>query len=278
MSVLKISFNYIITIHNKADLIKDVILGVINSAGPESTIYPVLDGCTDLSEAVIDDLIKLYPEHRIIKLYAEDVHELKSINIGLNNSNQTGRGYNIILQDDVVLQDEKLEERCIELYDSFKKLGVVSFRHGANISRQLLEDFTNPEPLIDYIQSECGHYPKPSATLKIGFFVFKEIVIKSPICIPFQVIRELGVPDEAYAPWNDIAYTYRVSATGYKNGVFAIKFRSDVSWGTTRNKKQELDVEDVQLKNGLLFRFQYRELPPLDEKYSNYREYFFFDV
>ena len=118
-------FNYIITIHNKQELIKEVILGVINCAGPESYIYPVLDGCTDQSEAVIDDIIKAYPSVKIVKLHAGDIHELKSINIALNHASQHGEGYNIILQDDVILKDRDLEKKCSYLYHSFTNLGIV---------------------------------------------------------------------------------------------------------------------------------------------------------
>lgn len=278
MSAQNIFFNYIITIHNKENLIRDVILNVLKSAGPNSCIYPVLDGCSDSSEAVIDDLIRLNPSFKIVKLFADDVHELKSINIGLNAASQVGEGYNIVLQDDVLLQDPDLEQRCILLYSLFDKLGLVSFRHGANISRELIQQTMIIEPWEDYIQSECGHYPDPVSMLKTGSFIFKEVVIKSPLCIPFKVIREAGKPDEAFAPWDDAAYCYRVSTAGFANGVFAVNFRSDVAWGTTRNKRQKLQVEEVMLRNLNLFRNQNPVLLPLDKEKYNNRRYVIFNT
>ena len=269
MSNSPIKFNYIITIHNKEKLIKDVLLSVMNSAGANSFIYPVLDGCTDGSEAIIDEIIASYPNVNIKKLYAPDVHELKSINIGLTNVNQAGEGYNIVLQDDVLLQDADLEKKCAALYQSIPDLGIVSFRHGGNISRGLIRKTSITDPLSDYIENECGHNPHAVSVLRNGFFVFREVVIKSPICIPSKVVREIGIPDESYAPWDDIAYCYKVSQAGYSNGVFAVDFRSDVDWGTTREKVQVVKIDKVQQKNLALFRTQNPELSKLDgNKYS----------
>ena len=265
-----IHFNYIITIHNKEYLIGDVMLGVINSAGKNSHIYPVLDGCTDHSEDIIDEVIQYYPDVKITKLYATDVHELKTINIGLNYASQQGEGYNIILQDDVLLLDADLERKCINLYKQFEQLGIVSFRHGGNISRHLLYEEHSLNPLQDYIQTACGHFPDPEYHMPLGSFTFREAVIKSPVCIPFKIIRELGTPDEKYAPWDDIAYAFTVSSAGYANGVYAINFQSDVNWGTTRNTIQQFEIEQVQSKNLALFRELHPNISSLDvNKYNN---------
>lgn len=263
-------FNYIITVHNKESLIRAVLMSVINCAGEHSCIYPVLDGCTDGSEQIIDDIIQANPEFKIVKLYADDVHELKSINVALNYSDQQGAGFNIVLQDDVLLQDPNLEMKCIFLYQSFPKLGLLSFRHGGNISRTAGNYSSVADILEDYVQSEFGHYPKPKSMLTKDSFIFKEVIMKSPICIPFHIVREIGTPEEIYAPWDDVAYCYKVSRAGYANGVFAINFRSDVSWGTTRHKQQKYQVEKVQERNLFTFRTQYPDLEPLDlKKYNN---------
>lgn len=272
------SFNYIITIHNKEELIRNVMISVIQTAGPESHIYPVLDGCTDSSEFIIDELIELYPENKITKLFANDVHELKSINIGLESANQNGAGYNIILQDDVILQDLTLEETCIHLYNRFDHLGIVSFRHGGNLSRELIYDESILTPFQDYIQNECGHFPSSKPILSIGHFVFREIAIKSPICIPFKIVRDLGIPDEDYAPWHDIAYCYKISEAGYRNGVIAINYLSDVYWGSTRTKIQKFDVDQVETKNLALFRIQNPNILPLDTKKYPNKQYVIFEL
>jgi len=264
-----VSFNYIITVHNKEDLIRDVMIGVIHSAGLNSTIYPVLDGCTDSSESIIDDISRLYPKVKIVKLFADDVHELRSINIGLMHSNQNGEGYNIILQDDVILEDKKMESKCIHLYSQFNQLGILSFRHGGNISRKGIH-YPKYSPLIDYIQNQCGHNVNPSTMLKTGSFTFREVAIKSPICIPFKIIREQGIPNELYAPWDDLGYCYRISNAGYCNGVLALNFVSDVDWGSTRAKKQKISIFEVACNNMDKFTYFHPDIPPLDSlKYDN---------
>ncbi|WP_406824413.1 glycosyltransferase [Pedobacter sp. KACC 23697] len=265
-------FNYIITVHNKESLIENVILSIITIMGDNSIIYPVLDGCTDRSESIIDELVFRYPDNKIVKLYANDVHELKSINVGLKAANQNGFGFNIILQDDVLLTDADFEKHCLLLYNKFHNLGVVSFRHGANISRELIVKKTSVKPLIAYVENESGHNPDPLYKLKTGFFTYKEVAIKSPICISSEVVNKVGIPDEIYEPWDDLAYCYSVLCAGFYNGVYSIDFQSDVEWGTTRKKKQVLDISKVEIKNLQIFKNRVPEIIPLNRNiYSSER-------
>lgn len=268
-----ICFNYLITVHNKENLIRDVILGVLNAAGPCSTIYPILDGCTDLSEYIIDELICANPDRKIVKLFADDVHELKAINVGLRSADQAAEGYNIILQDDVILQDAELEKKCLLLYQSFDHLGILSFRHGANISRTQIHDERIFMPTKNYIQNQCGHHIDYQKILRNGLFTFRELAMKSPICIPCKIIREQGIPDEVYAPWDDLAYCYRISQAGYANAVFALNFSSEIDWGSTRTKKQKTDPGKVMIANLKTFKSRHPNIPPLDQKKYDNRIY-----
>jgi len=253
-----IKFNYIVTIHNKQDIIGKVILNIIACMNSNSTLYPVLDGCTDDSEEIIDQIIKTHPNKDIKKIYAADVHELKSINEGLRNSDQSGVGYNIILQDDVVLKAFDIEKKIIELYSQRPNLGLVSFRQGGNISRNLIKKNTALPPITNRIENIKGHNYNPFSVLQLGCFTYREVVIKSPICIPFEVINIIGLPDETYAPWDDLGYCYSALKAGFDNGIYAIDFESDVSWGTTRTKKQKVSVSEVEKKNILIFKTRHR--------------------
>ncbi|MGN6195289.1 MAG: hypothetical protein ACTHOB_10145, partial [Ginsengibacter sp.] len=80
-------FNYIITIHNKEDLIEDVLNSVIKCCNANSFIYPVLDGCTDKSEEIVDQIIRENRNISINKIKVNDVHEIMSINEALKLSN-----------------------------------------------------------------------------------------------------------------------------------------------------------------------------------------------
>lgn len=256
---MKFDFNYIITIHNKESLILSVLEGICKSSGENSIIYPVLDGCYDSSEAIIDNFMRENPHLKIQKIYVDDVHELLAINAALKEIQHTGNEkLNIILQDDVVLNDPLLENHLTILYNKFKNnLGIVSMRHGGDLSSYFLNKNNVIFPIKNYIESIFGH--GVSGNLKDlgeGNFVFKDIAIKSPICVPSYVIRKIGIPDERYKPWDDIAYCYQALQGGYRNGVLSVEFISDKEWGTMRSKKQKQKHNDIILKNLNLFKEQ----------------------
>lgn len=231
-------FNYIITIHNKEDMIEEVISAVLMCCRDNSYIYPILDGCTDKTEEIIDGIISKNSGVPITKLYAPDVHELLSINIGLKTVSQEGVGYNIVLQDDVVLADFQLEKKIIEIYRwAGKDLGYLSLRMGADFKKDAYF-LKESVPMTDYVENAYGHGLSSAKPLMPGYFVYKQIAIKSPVCFPFQLIRKIGILDEKLAPYgnDDLEYAIRCHKAGFKNGVLALRFYSDVKWGTTRLK------------------------------------------
>ena len=233
-------FNYIITIHNKEDLIEKVLTSVLVCCRDNSFIYPILDGCTDNTEKIIDSIIEKYSNIPINKIYTSDVHELLSINAGLKSANQSGEGFNIILQDDVILADFKLEEKITKLYQwGDKKLGCVSLRLGANFATNIIES-NELVPQQDYLENIYGHELPYAKTFKPNHFSYRDIAIKSPICLPFYLIKEVGILEEKLAPYghDDLEYAIRCYEAGYQNGVFAIKFYSNLEWGGTRTTIQ----------------------------------------
>src|SRR4051812_23970551 len=112
-------FNYIVTIHNKEDLIEKVVTGILICAGGNSHIYLVLDGCTDGTERVVDQLIEDTVGLPITKLRAPDVHEILSLNIALRQVPQSGEGYNILVQDDVIIADRNFEAKVVAVNAHF---------------------------------------------------------------------------------------------------------------------------------------------------------------
>lgn len=231
-------FNYIITIHNKEELIERVVMSVLMCCHSNSYIYTVLDGCTDRTEEIIDSIIKKFPEAPITKVYTPDVHEILSINAGLRAADQQGIGYNIILQDDVILTDFTLEEKVTKLYEwAGSSLGFVSFRLGANFAKDAAKS-NEISPFSDYVENAYGHGLPYANVLLPGQFAYRTVPTKSPVCIPFALIRSVGMLEEQLAPYmcDDIEYAIRCTKAGYRNGVFGIRFQSDVEWGTTRVK------------------------------------------
>jgi glycosyltransferase involved in cell wall biosynthesis len=243
-------YNYIITIHNKEDLIEEVLRSVLMCCHDNSHIYPVLDGCTDNTEKIVDGIISEFSDVPITKVYTPDVHELLTINAGLKAASQEGEGYNIILQDDVLLLDTDLEDKIHRLYQwAGPKLGYVSFRLGANFTKDAA-DSKDPVPYTDYVENVYGHGISTAIMLPVGDFAYRTVPIKSPVCLPFKIVREVGMFNEDLAPYghDDLELSIRIHKAGYENGVFSIKFASDVDWGGTRTTPHP-ELDEIVVRN-----------------------------
>lgn len=253
---------YIVTIHNKQDLILDVLNGIVNSTKNsqfETNIVCVLDGCTDNSELIIDEFSKdLLVPHKLYKVYENDVHELLSINSALRfiSTLETDKDDLIFfLQDDVVLTEEDLNETIEFLYNSHSNLGYISFRCG------LMTDISNNGLLYEhsFIESTDGHWKQ----LNLDHFVemnnkefgFVEIAIKSPTCIKKSVLDLVGWFDENLAPFghDDLDLCIRLNKLGYKNAVFGASFTSKLDWGGTREEKNK-NKDYHKLYNDIILR------------------------
>ena len=231
-----VKFNYIITIHNKEALVEEVMKRVLMCCRDNSHIYPVLDGCTDRTEEFIDNIIDTFANVPITKVHTPDVHELLSINAGLRAANQQGDGYNIVLQDDVLLADFMLERKVVALYEwAGPKLGYLSFRLGTNFINDAVASET-AVPYTDYVENAYGHGLPQAQVLLPGEFTYRTVPIKSPVCFPFELIRNVGMLNEHLAPYghDDMDYSIRCIKAGYRNAVFAIRFYSEPKWGGTR--------------------------------------------
>jgi len=243
-------FNYIITIHNKENLIEQVMMCVLMCCRDNSHIYPVLDGCTDRTEEIVDNIIDTFSSVPITKIHTPDVHELLSINAGLRAANQEGHGYNIVLQDDVLVADFMLEKKVTALYDwAGPRLGYVSFRLGANFTPDAATS-NAVIPLTDYVENAYGHGLPDAKVLLPGDLAYRAVPIKSPVCFPFELIRSVGILDDRLAPYghDDTEYSIRCLEAGYRNAVFAIRFYSDLKWGGTRTTPHP-KIREIQKRN-----------------------------
>ncbi len=231
-------FNYIITIHNKEDLIEKVLNGVLACCGNNSFIYPVLDGCSDKSEEIID-LISQNAKTTVTKVYQSDVHEILSLNSGLRAASQNGLGFNILLQDDVILNEPDLEKNVINIYDTigYSKIGVLAFRHGVNLSLDFENREIKEENLIENYFS--SGYTK--SILSPSHLVKRMVGVRSPECISFNVINQVGFFDEKLAPYtyDNHDFSIRCLMNGYENYVYALEFNSEVKWGGMRQNPHE---------------------------------------
>jgi len=76
--------------------------------------------------------------------------------------------------------------------------------------------------------------------------------INGPNIIPWEVLDKVGLFDDALAPYgyDDPDYCLRSMKAGFVNGLFPLRFKSDISWGgTRRNKKFAQEARRVHFRN-----------------------------
>lgn len=251
-------FNYIITIHNKQDLLPGVLEGIAACCSKQSKIIPVLDGCTDGSEAIVDEFIAKSGLN-VEKIITPDVYELRALNAGMA---RVVEGFVMTIQDDVILQEPALEEKVASIYaKTSPSLGVISPRHAVNICRMSLLPQIRRSGFVR-LMDICDRVCRPeeaweqSVRVEYGQLVYRMAAGGSPMIIPESVWRTIGAFDDTMAPhmWHDIEYSLRSLQSGFKNAVFPLHFESKEEWGTMRqnanaNPNWDSDLRRVSLRN-----------------------------
>ncbi|QDC41247.1 glycosyltransferase [Candidatus Methylopumilus universalis] len=246
-------FNYIVPIFNKEDILPLTLEGLDRCASKNSKIYTVIDGCTDRSEEVVDTFIK-NTGRDVIKIHMPNVHMLRSVNAGLK---LVERGFSVIMQDDIILDDESFESKISDLYHRMgPRLGIVSLRLASNVKSASMVDRIKMRtimPMIsetDFIMNEADNQE-----FKVGDnekFYHRMSAINGPNIIPWSVKSKIGLLDEALAPYgyDDPEYCLRAMKEGFVNGLFPLRFKSDVAWGGTRRSKKFLsEVRRIHCRN-----------------------------
>jgi glycosyltransferase involved in cell wall biosynthesis len=234
------NFNYIVPIFNKEDILEDTLNSIERCATSNSKIIMIVDGCTDKSEDIVDEFCK-NSSHQTVKILMPNVHMLLSVNAGLSHVKS---GFTVITQDDIILGDFDLEKKIVELYNRHNNnLGVISFRYGSNIEitnifnrirNNTISGMINETDFIkgkdDYANYLSGEYEN---------FYPRMSAINGPNIIPWQLLSQNGVFDKNLAPFgfDDPEYCLRSLKLGYINGLFPLKYTSEIEWGGTRRSK-----------------------------------------
>lgn len=253
-------FNYIVTIHNKEALLDRVLAGIAECAGPDARIVAVLDGCVDGSEQIARRFAAQNKiETRIV--IAPDVHEIKSLNLGLR---ETKPGYCVLVQDDVILQEPELEQLVHELCETQdRKLGYVSFRLGADLRltgllRRMRGSLRAGRQGLRPMIEESNLLGGPLEALDVRkaeycTFRARTVGIKSPVCLTPELRAQEPYLDEDFAPYcyDDVDLSLRSLKRGLTNGLFPIRFLTDVAWSGTLKDPQfsARKGADIRLRN-----------------------------
>ncbi|MDD3180112.1 MAG: glycosyltransferase [Opitutaceae bacterium] len=244
------AFHYLITIHNKEVLLTAVLEGIDVCAGREATIVPVLDGCTDGSARVVQEFARR-SARRVAPVVTDDVHEIRAINAGLRTC---GPGFCVVLQDDVILRDPQLENRLRDLHAADgRNLGCISLRMGGVIvteslttrfRRWLFQPRRWPRSTLgvaDLTGSPFDTHPVAKLrTVELGGFAPLAAVFKSPIVFTPELRAAEPLLDENLAPhsYDDLDLSIRALQHGLVNGVLALEYTSEPSWGGTRKSAE----------------------------------------
>lgn len=257
---------FIAPVFNKENLIAQVCNGILQSVSKDADfkVIFIIDGCTDNSEAIL----KKIRNDNIILLHADDVHEIRSLNMGLSyirdNLNPSDDDLVFTVQDDVVIQDTDVDLKFKKLFDHLPDLGYISWRLGCSL--HLSGDSIRED---NFVESEFGHWSTMGLThfkqLKHNKFTHTEAVIRSPTCVLWKRYKEVGFYNEDLAPcgFDCHDFSIRMNLAGFKNGILALKYQSDVDWGSTREKKET----NVNSKIGEIFERNKRYVA---KTYNNY--------
>jgi len=233
---------YIVPCHNKQNMISEVLSSITrchDSSIHERHIICILDGCTDGSESLVSSFAK--ENENVHVLFESNIHEIGCLNRGLRfiqeNLSPSGEDLVFTIQDDVILEEEQINKKFQELFSLRDDFGYVSMRLGVSVFKadgELKER--------GYVESEFGHWKQLNWNFHTNVnrysFMESEVAVRSPTCTQWKRFEEIGFFDENLRPcgFDCHDFSIRMRKAGYKNGVFALKFRSDVDWGTMRSK------------------------------------------
>lgn len=282
------TFNYIVPIFNKEDILPMTLEGIENVAGSKSRIVLIVDGCTDRSEAIVDEFMR-NSSHETTKILMPNVHMLLSVNAGLKT---VKKGFSIIMQDDIVLQDFDTENKLLEQYSKMNgELGVISFRYGADLKGTSLLDTIGINSSLKYKYNNFGdkfksyfnkmietvnviQSPDDHASYQVGEreeFYERMCAINGPNVIPFQLLSKIGLLDENIAPYgyDDPDYSLRSLKAGFKNGLFALKYQSDEGWsGSSRSEEFKRNANRIITKSRIYVWEKHKEFIKNYQKYK----------
>lgn len=232
---------FILPIHNKGYLIKNVLSGIVESCSGNYHVIALIDGCTDDTEEQLTNFITERQLKNFTILKMDNVHEITCLNHGLTQvkmMNADPDDLVFTVQDDVILQEKNIDIKFKELFDFHTNLGYVSMRIGSELVYSA-DGHINEK---NYIESEFGHWKQLNLShftvATHNQFIKTQIAIRSPTCVQWKRYLEVGFYDAALAPcgYDCHDFSIRMIKHGYQNGIYALKYRSDVAWGGMRTQ------------------------------------------
>lgn len=221
------SITCLLTTHNKEDMIESVCYGIVNNISElTKEIIVVFDGCVDKTEEIVKSILNDLTID-IKYVYTNDVFELKANNAGLK---EVTSDYVILIQDDMIIKEKNFDKRMLKPFISFNDVFAVT-------SQTAHDNKIVGETVVTINSADRREgYPRDK-------FAIREIANRGPLMYDYKDLIKLNFFDEYLAPnsYDDHDISYRAyKKLGKVSGLYWISYDSEPSWGTGRQKNQEL--------------------------------------
>lgn len=219
----------ILTIFNKEKIIQNILnnLFLYTSSFVNEYIF-IIDGCTDNSEKIVKDTIKLLPVHCTHKIiYTPDVFEIKANNAGLR---ECKNDYAIIVQDDMLLMEPDWDLRLLAPIKKYEDIWAVTARTTCSLNTK--GDWYN------VIEGPVGHNHGKHTELSRDKVYIGQVVNRGPLLVKMSVMRAINYFDESLPGCigcDDVDACLKVyTRFGLRCASCWISYYSPLEWGSTR--------------------------------------------
>lgn len=229
------SLSVIVTVYQKEYQIGTVIEGIIHNTITPFQLVMVYDGCTDRSEAVVNEVLErcsgLMRDLKVV--YTPDVNEVCANNAGMQAADGD---YLVIMQDDMWIVESGWERRLVLPLETWDDVFAVSAGNAHSFS--------------------CSPPPNRSVTYTCtmnaerDIFRIRDGVNRGPIAFCARTMKQLDYLDEAFAPlyFDEMDLCMRAYRQFHKVcGVY------DIVWRNLRGTVHVPRSRDVELSTGGMF-------------------------
>ncbi len=232
----------LLTIHNKENLIVDVLDGIFKNAVEKFEIIICLDGCIDKTSEIVlrylyDTRCKNLVHFNVLR--ADNVFETRANNMCA----RTSRGeYVIIVQDDCIIRDYGFDERILRPMRTWDDIFAVTGRCAHNWQFNPNSKDINSQPhgrewcdILEHVNhANVSSIPR-------DVFAIRDSCNRGPLAINRKEFEEMGYFSEEIFLQDMDDHLLMNDAwvkLGKKVGYYGINFESKDEWGGTRENGQ----------------------------------------
>ncbi len=225
--------------HNPGKSLIPTLRKNLDLLGADDRFYVVLDGCTDNSQSLAQEFIG-EANNRVTVIHTPDLHEILALNCALAETREHNPRAVVHLQGDMIVEPLNFDIVRGFLY-SRTDFGIASLRMGGCPSKEISE--------FNFSEGAYGH-KGGMRFLGAKLYVAEVcVVVRGPLILSDELLDLVGWQiDPKLAPhsYDDIDLSLISRESGFTNYFIETPYRSDVTWGTTRNENRSF-TESVDI-------------------------------